>query len=92
MLLGIERHSCRSSLGALVDLLDQSIDGFAGLDGHIFFLFQEEGVELVEEIGVMFGTDEIPFENFQDEYFFLGGMLTFVEGGEEVADDPFLEA
>lgn len=53
MLLGVQGYGCRSGLGSFVDLLDESIDGFTGLDGHIFLLFQQIVVKLVEEVGIV---------------------------------------
>lgn len=92
VLFCVQSHGSGSSLGAFVDLLDKGINGFAGLNGYIFFLFEEVAVELVEEVRVVFGADEVPLEDFEDHYLFLGGMLTFGEGAQKVSYDFFLEA
>jgi hypothetical protein len=76
---------------SLVDLLDESIDGFAGLDGDVFILVEEIGVELIEECDIMLGGDEISLEYLKHQYFVLGGVLVFDEGGEEAVDHLFLE-
>lgn len=50
---------------SLVDLLDERINGFTCLDGHIFILVEEICVELIEEGYVVLGGDEISLEYFQ---------------------------
>ena len=61
VLFGVERDSGGSCLGTLVDLLDEGIDGFTCQDGDLFIFFHQEVVELVEEVGVVFGRDQIFF-------------------------------
>lgn len=53
MLLGVESSGIGSGLLALVDLLDERINGLAGLDSHIFVLLDKIGIELVEQSHVV---------------------------------------
>lgn len=92
VLFCIEGDCGGSSLSSFVYLFDEGIYGFASLDGHIFIFLNEEGVEFIEEVGVVLGGDQVSFQNFEDQYFFFGWMLTFGDGGQEVAYDFFLEA
>ena len=39
----------------------------------------------------MLGGDEISLEYLKHQYFVLGGVLVFDEGGEEAVDHLFLE-
>ena len=59
MVLDIKGGSSWSSLLALVDLLNECIDGLARLNGHILILLQQEVVELVEEVDIVLGGDQI---------------------------------
>ena len=59
MVLDIKGGSSWSSLLALVDLLNECIDGLARLNGHILILLQQEVVELVEEVDIVLGGDQV---------------------------------
>jgi len=60
--LSFQQGSVGCCLLSLVDLLDESIYGFAGLDGDVFILVEEICVELIEECDIMPGGDEISLE------------------------------
>lgn len=76
---------------AFVDLLNQSINSFACLDCHILVLLNQKRVELVEQVYVMLGTDEIPFQNLKNENLVLGLMLAFGQGAQQEPYDLLLE-
>jgi hypothetical protein len=57
VLLGIKSDCSWSSLSSFINLFDQGIDGFASLYRDIFILLYEEGVEFIEEVGVVLGGD-----------------------------------
>lgn len=89
--LSFEEGRIGCCLLSLVDLLDESIYGFAGLDSNIFILIEEIGVELVEKCYIMLGGDEISFEDLEHQYLVLGAVLVFNQGGEEAVNHLFLE-
>lgn len=84
VLLGVQDGGIGSGLLALVYLLDERVDGLAGLDGHVLVLFDQVRVELVEQRHVVLRRDEVPLEDLEDGDLVLGGMLVFDEGGQEV--------
>ena len=57
VLLGIQNGRVGGGLLALVYLLDEGVDGLAGLDGHVLVLFDQVRVELVEQGHVVLRRD-----------------------------------
>ena len=92
MLLCVKGNSVGSNLSSFIYLFYQLINGLAGLNCHILIFFLKIVVEFVEEIRIVFWRNQISLEHFKDEDFFLRVMLTFVERGEEEANNFFLEA
>lgn len=54
MVFHVKQWCSLDCLSALVDKFDQGIDGFACLDGHVLVLLQQEVVQLVEQVYVVF--------------------------------------
>jgi len=92
VLLGIQNGRVGGGLLALVYLLDEGVDGLAGLDGHVLVLFDQVRVELVEQGHVVLRRDEVPLEDLKHRDLVLGGMLVFHERGQQVAYRSLLES
>jgi hypothetical protein len=74
-----------------VDLLNESVNGLACLNGHILVFLNQKSVELVEQIYIVLRTDEISLQNLKDENLVFGLMLAFGQGGEQEAYYLLLE-
>lgn len=86
MLLDIERDGARGDLTLLINLLDQRIDGLAGLCGHILIILHQIVVQLVEQVGVVLGGNQLALEEFEDGDFVGLARLAVLKGHQAQAD------
>lgn len=91
MALDIQRRGIGSRQLSLIDLLDQGIDGLTGLNGDILVLFKQEVIQLVEEVDVVLGGDQVPLQDLQHQDLILGGGLIFAQSVDDVPDHLLLE-
>ena len=76
---------------ALVDLLDKCIDRLACLDCHVLVLFQQEVVQLVEQVDIVLGRYQVPLQDLEHEDLVLGHWLALAQRVDHIADHLFLE-
>lgn len=87
----LERSGACGHLIFFVDLLDEHIDGFAGLNSNIFIIVFEHIEKNIEETGVMFGRYQLSFQQFQDGNLLCGLGSSILEHHLAEPNDFFLE-
>ena len=75
----------------LIDLFDQNINGFAGLDGNILIILNETVIKNGEENAVMFGGNQFSLKKLEDGDFFFAAESVFLKGLAEALENFFLE-
>lgn len=91
MLLQIQGDGATCHLALLVDLLDEDIDGLAGLNRHVLIVFLQQIVKGVEQVWIVFGWYQLSLKKLKDPHFVGGLWSALFEGHEAKANDFLLE-
>ena len=91
MSLRLEGNSAWCCLLSFIDLFDERVDGFAGLNRNVLILLNQVGIKFAEQSNVVFCRNEIPLKYLQDGDLVLDIDLRLCERNEQITDQSFLK-